>query len=94
MLKVPHMGWNRVWQRVGHPVFAGVPDGAYFYFVHSYFAAPRDPRTVAGQTEYGVSFPSVLAKGNVVATQFHPEKSGDLGLRLYANFLTWGRGVK
>ncbi len=92
VLKVPHMGWNQVWQRTDHPVFAGVPDGAYFYFVHSYFAAPRDRASVAGETEYGVWFPSVLARDNIVATQFHPEKSGDLGLRLYANFLAWGRG--
>jgi imidazole glycerol-phosphate synthase subunit HisH len=91
ILKVPHMGWNQVWQRVAHPIFAGVPDGAYFYFVHSYFADPKDSSSVAGETEYGVTFPSVLARENVVATQFHPEKSGDWGLKLYANFLAWGR---
>jgi glutamine amidotransferase len=90
-LKVPHMGWNEVTQRSPHPLFDGVPDGAFFYFVHSYFAEPSDPSSVAGQTEYGVTFASVLARENVVATQFHPEKSGDHGLRLYANFLEWGR---
>ena len=94
LLKVPHMGWNRVRQRADHPVFADIPDGAYFYFVHSYFAEPRDRSTVVGETEYGVTFPSVLVRDNVIATQFHPEKSGDLGLRLYANFLAWGRGQR
>lgn len=89
LLKVPHMGWNRVRQRVGHPIFDGIPDGAYFYFVHSYFADPRDRSSVAGETDYGVSFPSILIRDNVVATQFHPEKSGDIGLRMYANFLAW-----
>ncbi len=93
VLKVPHMGWNQVWQRADHPVFAGVPDGAYFYFVHSYFAAPKDRAAVVGETDYGLAFPSVLAKDSVFATQFHPEKSGDVGLRLYSNFLAWGRGA-
>ena len=85
--KVPHMGWNRVYQRVAHPVFEGIEDGAYFYFVHSYYPAPDDPAVVIGETEYGVRFASVLAQGNVVATQFHPEKSGEDGLRFYGNFL-------
>ncbi|MDP2932405.1 MAG: imidazole glycerol phosphate synthase subunit HisH [Chloroflexota bacterium] len=85
--KIPHMGWNQVKQRVSHPVFAGIPDGANFYFVHSYYAEPEDKSLVAGETEYGIPFCSVIAKGNLVATQFHPEKSGEFGLRLYRNFL-------
>jgi imidazole glycerol-phosphate synthase subunit HisH len=85
--KVPHMGWNRVRQRVDHPVFEGIDDGAYFYFVHSYYPAPEAEDVVIGETEYGVTFASVLARDNVVATQFHPEKSGEDGLRFYGNFL-------
>ncbi|MBI4504365.1 MAG: imidazole glycerol phosphate synthase subunit HisH [Chloroflexi bacterium] len=86
-LKVPHMGWNQVHQRATHPLFAGIPDAAYFYFVHAYVAYPADRATVIGETDYDVVFPSVLAHHNVVATQFHPEKSGATGLRLYANWL-------
>jgi imidazole glycerol-phosphate synthase subunit HisH len=86
-LKVPHMGWNRVRQAVEHPIFERIPDGAYFYFVHSYYPSPADLSIVIGETEYGVTFPSVVAKDNVVATQFHPEKSGELGLQMYGNFL-------
>jgi glutamine amidotransferase len=91
-LKVPHMGWNSVRQRQPHPVFEGIPDGAFFYFVHSYYAEPQDPSMVAGETSYGVNFPAVVAKANIVATQFHPEKSGEAGLRLYENFLRLARG--
>jgi imidazole glycerol-phosphate synthase subunit HisH len=86
-LKVPHMGWNQVTQKVRHPLFDSIPDGANFYFVHSYRAEPEDPAAVAGATDYGVSFCSVLASGNLMATQFHPEKSGENGLRMYENFL-------
>jgi glutamine amidotransferase len=86
-LKVPHMGWNQVRQVRPHPIFDGIPDGANFYFVHSYYPQPTDPAVVIGETEYGVTFPSVVARDNVVATQFHPEKSGEMGLRMYANFL-------
>jgi glutamine amidotransferase len=86
--KVPHMGWNTVRQRSPHRIFDGIPDDSYFYFVHSYAPAPEDEAVVIGETEYGTVFPSVLATGNVVATQFHPEKSGELGLRMYANFLS------
>jgi glutamine amidotransferase len=86
-LKVPHMGWNSVGQRRPHPIFDGIPDGAFFYFVHSYYAHPEDPSVVIGETDYGVTFPAVVAKGNIVATQFHPEKSAESGLRLYENFL-------
>ena len=85
--KVPHMGWNTVRQERAHPLFDGIPDGAYFYFVHSYYVAPEDPTVAAGMTEYGVTFPSVLIQDNVLGTQFHPEKSGDVGLRLYDNFV-------
>jgi glutamine amidotransferase len=92
-LKVPHMGWNRVRQVIGHPVFAGIPDGAYFYFVHSYYPDPASRDVVAGETEYGPTvFASVLARDNVVATQFHPDKSGADGLRFYANFLASALG--
>jgi glutamine amidotransferase len=87
-LKVPHMGWNQVKQTAGHPVFEGIPDEANFYFVHSYYADPEDHSVVAGTTEYGVSICSVLIQDNLVATQFHPERSGELGLRMYDNFLT------
>jgi len=85
--KIPHMGWNQVSQRVVHPIFDGIPDEANFYFVHSYYADPRDASVVAGTTDYGVSMCSVLIRGSLVATQFHPEKSGEYGLRIYANFL-------
>jgi len=86
-LKVPHMGWNRVRQRCLHPIFDGISDGAFFYFVHSYYADPEDPSVVIGETDYGVTFPAVVAKDNIVATQFHPEKSAESGLRLYQNLL-------
>jgi imidazole glycerol-phosphate synthase subunit HisH len=86
-LKVPHMGWNQVRIVRPHPIFEGVPDGSYFYFVHSYYPQPADPDVVIGETEYGVDFASVIAHDNIVATQFHPEKSGDAGLRMYSNFL-------
>jgi hypothetical protein len=88
-LKVPHMGWNRVTQDRAHPLWAGVPDGAYFYFVHSYFAEPAAPGLSVGSTEYGHRFTCVVARDNIFATQFHPEKSAANGLRLYANFIDW-----
>ena len=86
-LKIPHMGWNQVKQRVSHPVFGGIPDGANFYFVHSYHVEPDDESLVAGETNYGIPICSVIATGNLVATQFHPEKSGEFGLKMYSNFL-------
>jgi glutamine amidotransferase len=86
-LKVPHMGWNQVKQQVRHPLFNGIPDEANFYFVHSYYVDPEDISLVAGTTDYGVSMCSVAIKDNLVATQFHPEKSGNWGLRMYSNFL-------
>lgn len=89
--KVPHMGWNTVeWVR-SHPVTTGIPSGSYFYFVHSYYPWTSAGGLALGVTEYGVTFPSVVARGNVVATQCHPEKSGEHGLRLYANFVAWAR---
>ena len=87
--KVPQMGWNRVRQAQPHAMWAGVPDDAWFYFVHSFYAEPSDPRHSAGLTEYGAPFTSALARDNIFATQFHPEKSAADGLTLYRNFLGW-----
>jgi len=88
-LKVPHMGWNRVFQVRAHPLWSGVPDGAFFYFVHSYHAAPASGGLTVGETEYGLRFTSAVARDNIFATQFHPEKSAANGLRLYENFIHW-----
>jgi glutamine amidotransferase len=87
--KVPQMGWNRVRQAHAHPIWRGVADGAWFYFVHSYYADPSDPRHSAGRTDYGLDFTSAVARDNIFATQFHPEKSAADGLTLYRNFLRW-----
>ena len=95
--KVPQMGWNQVWQTTPgavegakpHAVWGEVPDGAYFYFVHSFYAKPSDVRHSAGQTDYGQRFCSAIARDNIFATQFHPEKSSEHGLALYRNFLHW-----
>ena len=87
--KVPQMGWNRVHQACAHPLWSGVPDRAWFYFVHSFYADPSDLRHSVGQTDYGQRFTSALARDNIFATQFHPEKSAADGLTLYRNFLTW-----
>ncbi len=87
--KVPQMGWNEVFQARPHPVWRGVPDGSYFYFVHSFYARPSDERHSAGVTDYGGRFTSALARDNIFATQFHPEKSSVFGLALYRNFLDW-----
>ncbi len=86
--KVPQMGWNRVFQRP-HAMWQGVPDGAYFYFVHSYWTDPSEPHHTVGETEYGSRFTCAVARDNIFATQFHPEKSADDGLALYRNFLRW-----
>ena len=88
-LKVPHMGWNDVRLKKAHPVLEGIPGNAHFYFVHGYYADPEDEDLVAGVTEYGIPFCSVLARDNLIATQFHPEKSGTLGLKIYENFVTY-----
>jgi len=85
--KVPHMGWNQVELHMSHPVLEGVESGAHFYFVHSYYADPVRSSLVAGTTSYGVEFCSAVAWDNVVAVQFHPEKSGAMGLKLYRNFV-------
>ncbi len=87
--KVPQMGWNRVRQERPHPLWDGIPDESFFYFVHSFYAAPSEPAHSAATTEYGNRFTSAVARDNIFATQFHPEKSADLGLRLYFNFLHW-----
>jgi glutamine amidotransferase len=88
-LKVPHMGWNRVNVTRQHPVFDGIDSQSEFYFVHSYYPAPRETRYLLGQTLYGISFASALVSANLVAVQFHPEKSGRPGLRLLSNFCMW-----
>jgi glutamine amidotransferase len=93
-LKVPHMGWNQVRQKISHLIFEGIPDEANFYFVHSYYVEPDDKSLVAGETDYGISMCSILTRGNLVATQFHPEKSGEVGLRLYDNFIKMALGTK
>jgi glutamine amidotransferase len=85
-LKVPQIGWNAVRFKGEHPLLDGIPGGSYFYFVHSYYAEPSDPKMTIGAADYGVEFPAIVAHQNVLATQFHPEKSADVGLRLYANF--------
>jgi imidazole glycerol-phosphate synthase subunit HisH len=87
--RVPQIGWNEVRFARSHPVTAGLPDRGHFYFVNSYYADPRDRDDALGRTEYGVEFASVVAHDNVVATQFHAEKSGSLGLRLLADFASW-----
>ena len=94
--KVPQMGWNQVWQAGSaaaegaiHPVWGTVPDGSYFYFVHSYYAIPSDARHSVGASDYGQRFSCAIARDNIFATQFHPEKSAEHGLSLYRNFLNW-----
>lgn len=87
--KVPQMGWNQVFQTQPHPIWDGVPDASYFYFVHSYYVRPSDARHSAGEADYGTRFTAAVARDNIFATQFHPEKSADQGLALYRNFLHW-----
>jgi len=87
--KVPQMGWNRVVQRRAHTMWQGVPDASWFYFVHSFYAEPASADHSVGETEYGASFTSAVARDNIFATQFHPEKSAAQGLALYRNFLDW-----
>jgi imidazole glycerol-phosphate synthase subunit HisH len=88
-LKVPHMGWNRVRQAQPHPLWNGVADGAYFYFVHSFFAQTASDEISVGTTDYGAPFTCAVARDNIFATQFHPEKSARSGLQLYSNFIDW-----
>ena len=92
-LKIPHMGWNRVWRTGPHPLWEGIPDGERFYFVHSYYADPADRSLVAAETDYGLRFCCAMATGKLFATQFHPEKSQHAGLRLLGNFLHWDGSV-
>jgi glutamine amidotransferase len=87
--KVPQMGWNRVKQSRAHPLWEGIDDDAYFYFVHSYYAQLDDRQDAIGETDFGGMFCCAVARENIVATQFHPEKSADAGLRMYRNFVHW-----
>ena len=87
--KVPHMGWNQVRQDSKHPLWNGIPDLSSFYFVHSYYVVPQRKEDTAGSTDYGDWFTSAVARDNIFATQFHPEKSAEYGLKLYQNFVSW-----
>lgn len=87
--KVPHMGWNEVEQSQAHPLWRGIADQERFYFVHSYYAVPADGSMVSGMTRYGLTFSSAVARENIFAVQFHPEKSQSSGLRLLSNFIEW-----
>jgi len=89
LLKVPHMGWNPVHQNRDHAMWDGIADETHFYFVHSYYAEPKDPALTVGTAHYGVSFTCAVASDNIFAVQFHPEKSASPGLRLYRNFVNW-----
>ena len=88
-LKVPHMGWNEVLQQRPHPLWNGIADDARFYFVHSYYVVPDDSGITIGQTRYGIPFTSAVARDNIFAVQFHPEKSAQAGLQLLTNFMNW-----
>lgn len=88
-LKVPHMGWSQVKQERNHPIWEGIPDNSYFYFVHSYYVQPAELSLTVGSTLYGYPFACAVARDNIFAAQFHPEKSAEQGLRLYRNFVEW-----
>ena len=88
-LKVPHMGWNQVYQKQAHPMWKNIPDGERFYYVHSYFVQPADSSLVAGVTNYPKPFTGAIARDNIFAVQFHPEKSQHAGLQLLSNFIAW-----
>jgi glutamine amidotransferase len=91
-LKVPHMGWNEVEQHADaepHPMWNGIANGSRFYFVHSYYVEPAQPDVIAGSTLYGIPFTSAVARDNIFAVQFHPEKSAQSGLALLGNFMCW-----
>jgi imidazole glycerol-phosphate synthase subunit HisH len=88
-LKIPHMGWNEVAQARAHPLWADIPNDSRFYFVHSYYPAPRDPSVTAGTALYGQAFTCAIARDNIFAVQFHPEKSQSAGLQLLSNFVRW-----
>jgi len=89
LFKVPQMGWNHVHQTSAHPLWEGIADNAFFYFVHSYYAVPAESSQIVGQTPYGRDFACAVARDNIFATQFHPEKSASAGLQLYRNFVHW-----
>jgi glutamine amidotransferase len=93
-LKVPHMGWNQVKQKKAHAIFDGIPNNSNFYFVHSYYGQPEDLSLVLSETDYGITFCSAIAHDNLVAVQFHPERSGDLGLQVYENFFKFSGSRK
>lgn len=88
-LKMPHMGWNQIHQTQDHPLWHGIAQDSRFYYVHSYFVAPKDHSTIFGETTHGQTFPAVLSDHNLFAIQAHPEKSADAGLQLFKNFLSW-----
>ncbi|MCA9016512.1 MAG: imidazole glycerol phosphate synthase subunit HisH [Planctomycetaceae bacterium] len=88
-LKIPHMGWNQIERTGPHPILAGIPEHEYFYFVHSYYVVPENESDVAAWTDYGCRFASMVARDNIVASQFHPEKSQDAGLKLLQNFASF-----
>ena len=88
-LKIPHIGWNEVMQERSHPLWSGIPDGSRFYFVHSYYPAPRDAALTAATSVYGTPFTCAIARDNIFAVQFHPEKSQSAGLQLLSNFVRW-----
>ncbi|MFZ2404341.1 MAG: imidazole glycerol phosphate synthase subunit HisH [Methylobacter sp.] len=90
VLKIPHMGWNSITLKHNHPVFAGIDPAAEYYFVHSYYPSPESKEAILGTTDYGMTFCSVLAVRNLIAMQFHPEKSGRPGLQILKNFCAWG----
>ena len=90
VLKIPHMGWNSITLKHDHPVFTGIDPAAEYYFVHSYYPSPESESAVLGTTDYGMTFCSVLAVRNLIAMQFHPEKSGRPGLQILENFCAWG----
>ena len=92
-LKIPHMGWNTVQQKNSHPLWQGIEDNSRFYFVHSYYVDPQDPSLTVGVTDYGIDFVSAIARDNVFAAQFHPEKSAHDGLQLLKNFCRWDGGL-
>jgi imidazole glycerol-phosphate synthase subunit HisH len=93
-LKVPHMGWNQVHQKRKHPLWSGIPENSWFYFVHSYHAEPKEPKHALGTAVYGQTFTAAIARENLVAVQFHPEKSQAPGIQLLANFVAWNGEAK
>lgn len=88
-LKIPHMGWSKIEEKTAHPLWQGIKSGSRFYFVHSYYVSPEDESLITGQTDYGISYASAIAKNNIFAIQAHPEKSADDGLQLLKNFTQW-----